>query len=122
MDNYNEKENLIGQPFCIKLKEDTLEVDAYDPFGERVDVRYDNENIATLIPHTTGYFKIYISDYYGPILGSPFFILIHSDKKESSDAENEFIESSGIRDTINNEEASFIIRHKNLELDVLIKS
>ncbi len=94
-----------------------------------MDVRYDANNIAKVVPHTTGYFKIYVSDYYGPILGSPFFVLINrlpSFDTEKSDissetSEKECVESSGIRDAIRNEESSFIIRHKNLELDVIIK-
>lgn len=83
--------------------------------GERVDVRYSADNLATFVPRTTGYFKIYISDYHGPVLGSPFYALIHSNKNRNC------IESSGIRDTILNEEATFIIRNKELEIDVLIK-
>lgn len=101
-----------------------LKIFFIDPFGERVDVRYDVEDVATIVPHTTGYFKIYISDYYGPILGSPFFVLINPLPvygQEKKCDERECVESSGIKDTIRNEEASFIIRHKNLELDVLIK-
>jgi hypothetical protein len=116
MDNYNPEQNVIERPLRIRLKEETLEIDAYDPFGERVDVRYDSENLATIVPHTTGYFKVYVSDYYGPILGSPFFVLV------SPLPGVECVESSGIRDTIRNEETSFVIRHKNLELEVLVKS
>ena len=123
MDNYNSKQNMIERPFSIILKEETIEIDAYDPFGERVDVRYDNDNLATIVPHTTGYFKIYISDYYGPILGSPFFVLINPLPEYEEDRRVEYcVESSGIRDTIRNEETSFVIRHKNLELEVLVKS
>lgn len=29
MDNYNEEYNIIEKPFCIKLREETLEIDAY---------------------------------------------------------------------------------------------
>ena len=117
MDNYA-LQNSIEKPFNVKLKENNLEVDVYDPLGERVDVRYTGENLATFIPRTTGYFKIYISDYHGPILGSPFFALVH----QSSDLnESASVESSGIRDTIRNEETKFIIRNKDLELDVQIK-
>ncbi len=85
-----------------------------------MDVRYTKENLAAFIPRTTGYFKIYISDYHGPILGSPFYALIHS-YKDVPEAAN-VVESSGIRDTIRNEEAKFIIRNKDLEIDVQIKS
>lgn len=67
------------------------------------------------MPRTTGYFKIYISDYHGPVLGSPFYVLVHSKRNVSC------IESSGIRDTILNEETTFVIRSKELEIDVLIK-
>lgn len=76
--------------------------------------------MATFIPRTTGYFKIYISDYHGPILGSPFYALVNAQK----DPVNELacVESSGIRDTVRNEEAKFIIRNKDLEIDVQIKS
>ncbi|CAF0722221.1 unnamed protein product, partial [Brachionus calyciflorus] len=116
MDNYG-VENVIDKPFVITLKETNLEVDVYDPFGERVDVRYSGDNLATFIPRTTGYFKIYISDYHGPILGSPFYALIHQQKQPS---QVPYIESSGIRDSILNEEAKFIIRNKDLEIDVQI--
>ena len=82
-------------------------------------MRYSIENVATIVPHTTGYFKIYISDYHGPILGSPFYVLINSQRDKS---EIDYVESSGIRDAIRNEEATFVIRNKDLELDVQIKS
>ncbi len=82
-------------------------------------MRYNGENLASFLPHTTGYFKIYISDYHGPILGSPFFVLIHPNKDLS---ESTFVESSGIGDTIRNEETKFTIRSKDLEIDVQIKS
>jgi hypothetical protein len=118
MNNYDEEENIVEELFIIQLKENNLEVDVYDPLGERVDVRYTRENLATFIPRTTGYFKIYISDYHGPILGSPFYALIHPQHKPTS---LPFIESSGIRDTIRNEEAKFIIRNKDLEIDIQIK-
>ena len=95
-------------------------------------MRYDDNNVAKIVPHTTGYFKIYMSDFFGPILGSPFFILINplpeknlTDSEASENLEKsvpECVESSGIRDTVRNEEASFIIRHKNLELDVIIRN
>jgi hypothetical protein len=90
-----------------------------DPFGEKVDVRYTGENIASFLPHTTGYFKIYISDYHGPILGSPFYALIHPEKEL---VDSTFVESSGIGDSIRNEESKFTIRNKDLEIDVQIKS
>lgn len=92
-----------------------------DPLGERVDVRYTKENLAAFIPRTTGYFKIYISDYHGPILGSPFYALIHA-QKNAAELGADVVESSGIRDTIRNEEAKFIIRSKDMEIDVQIKS
>ncbi len=124
MDNFNQNTNIIEQPFKIVLKEETIEIDAYDPLGERVDVRYDNENLATIVPHTTGYFKIYVSDYYGPIMGSPFFVLINNFPQvdEHEEKKVECVESSGIRDSIKNEETTFVIRHKNLELEVFVKS
>jgi hypothetical protein len=83
-------------------------------------VRYSGDNLATFIPRTTGYFKIYISDYHGPLLGSPFYALINQLKE--SNEELACVESSGIRDTVRNEEAKFIIRNKDLEIDVQIKS
>ena len=82
-------------------------------------MRYSIENVATIVPHTTGYFKIYISDYHGPILGSPFYVLINPQREKS---ELDYVESSGIRDAIKNEEATFVIRNKDMELDVQIKS
>lgn len=75
--------------------------------------------MATFVPRTSGYFKIYISDYHGPVLGSPFFVLIH---QYPSNIETTSVESSGIRDTIRNEESKFIIRNKDLEIDVQIKN
>lgn len=79
--------------------------------------------MATFIPRTTGYFKIYVSDYHGPILGSPFYALINQQKDAASvHSELACVESSGIRDTVRNEEAKFIIRNKDLEIDVQIKS
>ena len=121
MDNYNEIENTMERPFIIKLKEQNLEVDAYDPLGERVDVRYSTDNLASFIPHTTGYYRIYISDYHGPILGSPFYALIYSNN-EVNDSDQEYVESSGIRDSIRNEESSFVIRDIDPSIDVQIKS
>lgn len=117
MNNYAE-ENTIERPYIIALKETNLEVDVYDPLGERVDVRYSGDNLATFIPRTTGYFKIYISDYHGPILGSPFYALINAIKERTELA---CVESSGIRDTILSEETKFVIRNKDLEIDVQIK-
>lgn len=86
-----------------------------------MDVRYSGDNMATFIPRTTGYFKIYVSDYHGPILGSPFYALINA-QKDTNASEHACVESSGIRDTVRNEETKFIIRNKDLEIDVQIKS
>lgn len=84
-------------------------------------MRYSGDNLATFVPRTTGYFKIYISDYHGPILGSPFYALVNA-QPDSSANELACVESSGIRDTVRNEETKFIIRNKDLEIDVQIKS
>jgi hypothetical protein len=97
-----------------------------DPLGERVDVRYTNESSATFIPRTSGFFKIYISDYHGPILGSPFFINVPEPRdlylhKKDIKADAIYVESSGIRDTIVNEETKFLIRNKDADIDVQIK-
>ena len=53
------------------------------------------------------------------MLGSPFFVFI---QPFPSDVINNSVESSGIRDTIRNEESKFIIRSKDLEIDVQIKN
>lgn len=82
-------------------------------------MRYTGDNLATFIPRTSGYFKIYISDYHGPVLGSPFFALVHH---YPAHVVSHGVESSGIRDTIRNEESKFIIRSKDLEIDVQIKN
>ena len=82
-------------------------------------MRYTGDNLATFTPRTSGYFKIYISDYHGPVLGSPFFVLIH---QHPNSMETSSVESSGIRDTIRNEESKFIIRNKDLEIDVQIRN
>ena len=84
-----------------------------------MDVRYTGDNLATFIPRTSGYFKIYISDYHGPVLGSPFFALVHH---HPAHVVTNSVESSGIRDTIRNEESRFVIRSKDLEIDVQIKN
>ena len=77
--------------------------------------------MASFVPHTTGYFRIYISDYHGPILGSPFYVLIYASKDESIN-ENDYVESSGIRDCIRNEETTFVLRDIDPNIDVQIKS
>lgn len=92
-----------------------------DPLGERVDVRYSTDNLASFIPHTSGYHRIYISDYHGPILGSPFYALIFPNT-ELNFSGHEYVESSGIRDSIRNEKSTFIIRDTDLNIDVQIKS
>ena len=74
--------------------------------------------MATFIPRSSGYFKVFISDYHGPILGSPFTVQIHPQKET---LELACVESNGIRDVIRNEEAKFLIRNKDLEIDVQIK-
>jgi hypothetical protein len=89
-----------------------------DPLGERVDIRYTNENAAIFVPHTTGYHKVYISDYHGPILGTPFHVLIFENVQLES---MNILESSGIRDTIRNQDARFTIRDKNPLIEVEIK-
>jgi hypothetical protein len=94
-----------------------------DPLGERVDVRYANDSCAMFVPRTPGFYKIYIGDLHGPIFGSPFFVNIHEEKHPSSarKADRIFVESSGIRDTIVNEESKFLIRNKDDEIEVLVK-
>ena len=92
-----------------------------DPLGERLDVRYSTDNLASFIPHTSGYHRIYISDYHGPILGSPFYALIFPNT-ELNFSGHEYVESSGIRDSIRNEKSTFIIRDTDLNIDVQIKS
>jgi hypothetical protein len=98
-----------------------------DPLGEKVNVRY-AENLATFVPHTTGYFKVFISDYHGPLLGSPFNVLVNARSGRAtsgggeSAVELDVVESSGIKDCVCHEETKFLIRSKDLELDVQIKS
>ena len=88
--------------------------------GERVDVRYAGENLASFLPHITGYFKIYVSDYQGPILGSPFYVLIHP---HEALGDVSLVETSGIGDSIRGEETKFTIQNKNSsDIDVQIKS
>ena len=85
-------------------------------------MRYSTDNLASFIPHTTGYYRIYISDYHGPILGSPFYVLIYTNIETPEEHGLEFVESSGIRDSIRNQESIFVIRSSELDIDVQIKS
>jgi hypothetical protein len=67
-----------------------------------------------------GYFKICIRDNLGPILGSPFYVLIHPPKDKD---EKELIELSGIKDVLINEETKFLIKSKEFNVDVhIVKS
>ncbi len=95
-----------------------------DPLGERVDVRYTNAKCAAFVPRTPGFYKIYIGNYQGPIFGSPFFVNIHEDKDlgihATQKSDKTFIETSGIRDTVINEESKFLIRNKDEDIDVQI--
>jgi hypothetical protein len=77
--------------------------------------------LASFIPHTTGYYRIFISDYHGPILGSPFYVLIYPSSTTQING-LEFVESSGIRDSIRNQESTFVIRSAELSIDIQIKS
>ncbi len=89
-----------------------------------MDIRY-AENLATFEPHTTGYFKVFISDYHGPLLGSPFNVLVNARTKSTTAGianELSVVESSGIKDCVCHEETKFLLRNKDLELDVQIKS
>lgn len=116
----NTNKNLVGLPYSITLHETNLEVDVFDSLGERVDVRYTTENSATFIPRISGFYKLYLSDYHGPIIGCPFYVQFE-DKPQASVNDLPNIESSGIRDTIVNEETKFLIRNKDIDIDVQIK-
>jgi hypothetical protein len=82
--------------------------------------------VATFVPHTTGYFKVFMSDYHGALLGSPFSVLVNARNKTTpltvSGTELAIVESSGIKDCVCGEETKFLIRSKDLELDVQITS
>ena len=61
---------------------------------------------------------MHISDYHGPLLGSPFTVLIFLRTITLNDLP--VIESSGIRDSKCNEETKFLIRSKDPGIDVQI--
>ena len=59
-------------------------------------------------------------------MGSPFFINVPEPRdlylhKKEINADAIYVESSGIRDTIVNEETKFLIRNKDADIDVQIK-
>jgi hypothetical protein len=80
-------------------------------------VRYVEDNLVSFVPRILGYFKICVRDNQGPILGSPFYVLIHPPKDKD---EKELIELSGIKDVLINDEAKFIIKSKEFNVDVQI--
>jgi hypothetical protein len=75
--------------------------------------------MSVFTPHTSGYFKVYISDLHGPLLGSPYNILVYP--RETNETEPPIVESSGIRDSICNEETRFLVRCKDSDIEVQIR-
>ena len=85
-------------------------------------MRYVTENSAAFTPRISGFYKLFLSDYHGPIVGCPFYIYFNestSADSSSSDKNVLSVESSGIKDTLINEEAKFLLR--NVTDDIVIE-